>query len=50
MQTVSEGVTIYYPGQLQIKEGYSDIRILRRGWLAWSWLELEGAKALPEYS
>jgi len=45
--TRMDGVTIYYPRSLQIKNGFSEIRIKARKSLFFTWLELEGAKAIP---
>ncbi len=46
-QIECQGVQVFYPAKLQIKEGFSHIRITRKNVLWWSWLELQGAKAIP---
>lgn len=45
-----EGVRVYYPKNLQVKEGFSQVRIKMKKTLLWSWLEIEGAKATAIYS
>lgn len=42
-----QGVRVFYPSRLQIKEGYPHIRISLKRVLWWAWLELSGAKAIP---
>lgn len=47
LQTDCDGVRIFYPASLGIKEGHRHILVHLRGFLWWHWLELIGAKALP---
>ncbi|GBG57376.1 hypothetical protein SPFL3102_03480 [Sporomusaceae bacterium FL31] len=42
-----QGIRVFYPGKLRIKEGHSNIRISLKRILWWGWLELSGAKAIP---
>ena len=42
-----EGITIFYPPSLRIKNGFSEIGIKIRKFLFLTWLELEGARAVP---
>lgn len=39
-------VKIYYPTNLKIKEGYTEIRIYLKKFLFWRWLEIEGAQGI----
>jgi hypothetical protein len=39
-------VNIYYPPNLKPKNGFSEIRIRTKNFLFFTWLELEGAKAI----
>lgn len=45
----TDGVRVYYPANLQVKAGYSAIKVKCRRRLFWQWLELEGAKAIAVY-
>lgn len=45
-----EGIHVYYPPNLQVKEGFSEVRIKMKKSLLWGWLEIEGAKATAVYS
>lgn len=42
-----EGITVWYPGNLKIKEGCEAIRIFTKGVLFTRWLEMEGAQGKP---
>jgi len=44
-----DGIKIYYPPGLQIKQGFSEIRIRLKRFLFVAWLEAEGAKAIPVF-
>lgn len=41
-----EEITVFYPENLRIKEGYQVIEIKLRGLLGCNWLDLEGAKGI----
>jgi len=43
------GITVYYPEGLHPKHGQTAVRIRRRKFLFWSWLEVEGARPMPVY-
>jgi len=45
--TEVDGINVFHPPGLLIKEGFSQIRISVRKFLFWAWLEVEGAKAIP---
>ena len=45
-----EGIKIFYHPSVQIKDGFSEIQIKVKKFLFLSWLEIEGAKAIPVYS
>lgn len=45
-----EGIKVYYPKNLQVKEGFASVRIRLKKSLMWGWLEIEGAKATAIYS
>ena len=50
LTTQIEGIQVYYPKNLQVKEGFSAVRIKLKKTLLWGWLEIEGAKATAVYS
>lgn len=50
LKTEVDGINIYYPSNLQTKEGFNYIQIRLRRILFWGWLELEGAKGIPVYN
>jgi len=39
-----DGLKIYYPTKLKVKDGFSGIRIKLRKLLFFKWLEIEGAE------
>jgi hypothetical protein len=45
-----DGVEVYFPANLTVKQGCSEIRITLRTFLWFRWLELEGARAIASYS
>jgi hypothetical protein len=45
-----EGIKIFYPPGLRIKKGFDEIHIKMRKFLFLSWLEVEGAQAIPLYN
>lgn len=45
-----DGIKIFYHPSVQIKDGFSEIHIKVKKFLFLSWLEIEGAKAIPVYS
>jgi hypothetical protein len=47
LMTEVNGVRVFYPSGLLIKEGFSEIRVFARKFLFWTWLEIEGAKSIP---
>jgi len=42
-----DGIKIFYPPSLQVRPGFSEIHIKVRRFLLLTWLEIEGAKAVP---
>lgn len=44
-----DGINVYYSENLQVKAGYSCIKVKLKRILFWEWLELEGAKAIASY-
>lgn len=47
--TAVNGIDVHYPASLGVKPGFAFIRIKLRKVLLWGWLELEGARAVPEF-
>jgi hypothetical protein len=45
-----EGVEVYFPPSLEVKQGSTEIRIRVRGFLWFRWLELEGARSVACYT
>lgn len=45
-----ESIQVYYPKNLQVKEGFSTVRIKLKKTLLWGWLEIEGARATAVYN
>lgn len=45
-----DGIGVYFPASLGLKQGSSAIRIKVRGFLWFRWLELEGARAAACYT
>lgn len=45
-----DSITVYYPAKLQVKEGFSQISISLKKTLFWRMLQINGAKALVNYS
>ena len=45
-----ENVEVYFPSNLDVKQGYPEIRIKLRGRSCFRWLELEGAKGIACFS
>jgi hypothetical protein len=44
--TETAGVLIFYPPELQVKEGFEGIQIRLKKFLFFKWLEMDGAKSL----
>lgn len=47
--TSLDGITLYFPAALRPKAGLQAVRIVRKGFFAWHWLELEGARLTPVF-
>jgi hypothetical protein len=50
LMTEIDGIKIFYPSNLCVKEGFSKINIRLRRFLFWSWMELDGARAIAVYN
>ena len=44
-----DGVTVHLTPGMEVKQGHGHIRVVLRRFLFWTWLELEGAKAVAVY-
>lgn len=49
-QAKVDSIDVYYPAELRSKAGIKSIRVKLRKLLFFSWLELEGAKAIAIYN
>jgi len=45
-----DGIKIFYPSSLRVRPGFSEIHIKAKKFLFLTWLEIEGAKAIPVFS
>jgi len=45
-----DGIKIFYPPSLRVRPGFSEIHIEVKRFLFLTWLEIEGAKAIPVFN